>query len=76
MCDVCLKSPCDSRCPNAPETPVACTCDNCGEPIRIGDEYYREAGGENLCMSCVDNMGTFDLLHHFGCNGVVAEVYQ
>ena len=53
MCDVCLKHPCDPRCPNAPDPPMVFICSGCGEPIRDGDDYY-EIMGEQWCQSCID----------------------
>lgn len=54
MCELCLRSPCDSRCPNAPEPPIFALCRECGEPIYDGDEYY-EIDGRNYCEACVLN---------------------
>lgn len=31
MCSICLKNPCDSRCPNAPESKPIEICSECGE---------------------------------------------
>ena len=66
MCSECYQSPCDSRCPNAPEPPAIHTCDNCKDDVRVGDTYYEEPDGEILCQSCVDNMSTDELLRHLG----------
>jgi hypothetical protein len=52
MCDVCLKSPCDPRCPHAPEPPSVFVCSGCGDNILDGDEYV-ELCGEQWCMECV-----------------------
>ena len=30
MCMICGQSPCDSRCPNAPDPPAVYTCAHCG----------------------------------------------
>ena len=53
MCDVCLKSPCDPRCPNAPEPQTVFICSGCGEHILDGDDYW-EILGEQFCESCID----------------------
>lgn len=53
MCDLCLKTPCDSRCPNAPLPKAFGVCAECGDVIYDGDEYW-ELGGEYYCESCVD----------------------
>ena len=39
MCSICLRNPCDSRCPNAPEPKPVEICSECGEGIYEGDEY-------------------------------------
>jgi len=67
MCYTCLRSPCDARCPNAPEPPAALWCDKCGGPIRAGEEYYEKQDGSALCMDCVECICAADLLEHFGC---------
>ena len=54
MCDVCLKSPCDPRCPNAPEPPIVFVCSGCGEFIREGDCYW-DIMGEQYCEECIDD---------------------
>ena len=33
MCDVCRQSPCDPRCPNAPEPEAVYKCRNCGRRL-------------------------------------------
>jgi hypothetical protein len=53
MCDVCLKSPCDSRCPNAPEPPSVFICSGCGDNILDG-EYYWDILGEQFCSHCIE----------------------
>ncbi len=35
------------------DAPVACTCDECGEPIRDGERYLC-AAGVTLCELCAD----------------------
>lgn len=40
MCDICHKTPCDYRCPNAPDPATIYECAFCGEPIVAGDIYY------------------------------------
>ena len=53
ICDICRKPTCDSRCPNAPEAPVVCECDLCGEAIREGDYLFR-LGEMKYCEECVE----------------------
>ena len=52
MCDYCRRSICPSSCPNAPEPQVFGHCDECGETIYDGDEYYK-IGNHKYCESCV-----------------------
>lgn len=54
MCDICWSTPCLSRCPNAPEPELAvfAECDNCGEDILDGEDYY-EVGDMKFCELCV-----------------------
>lgn len=53
MCEICLRTPCHPRCPNAPEPPVFDECEACGAEIYEGDEYY-EIDGHNYCEACVN----------------------
>jgi hypothetical protein len=54
MCDVCMRKPCDARCPNAPDPPSVFVCSGCGDDIRDGDEYV-ELMGEQWCMECIEH---------------------
>lgn len=54
MCDICLKSPCDPRCPNSHDPPIVFVCSGCGRYIHDGDDYW-EFLGEQFCERCVDN---------------------
>ena len=40
MCDICGKTPCDYRCPNAPDPAEIYTCAYCNQPITVGELYY------------------------------------
>lgn len=53
MCDICMKNPCDPRCPNAPEPPSVFICSGCGDSIFDGDKYV-ELMGEQWCMDCIE----------------------
>lgn len=53
MCDVCLKSPCDARCPNAPDPPAVFICSECGRSILEGDDVYHVME-ETYCEKCID----------------------
>lgn len=52
MCDVCLKTPCDSRCPNAPDPPPVYVCSGCGDDIVVGEDYW-DIMGEQFCHNCI-----------------------
>ncbi len=52
MCEICLRTPCLSQCPNAPLPPVVCECEECGDPIYEGDLYYH-IGEHKFCETCV-----------------------
>lgn len=54
MCDVCFKSPCHPRCPNAPDPPAVYVCSGCSSTIYDGDDYY-EVLGEQFCSDCIDS---------------------
>lgn len=53
MCVECGKSPCDYRCPNAPEPPAVFVCSGCGDDILEGQDYW-EVLGEQFCETCID----------------------
>ena len=55
MCDVCLKTPCHPRCPNAKgpaEIPVF-VCSGCSREIMDGEDYW-DILGEQFCEDCID----------------------
>ena len=52
MCEICLKSPCHSRCPNAPEPVPVFICSGCGGEIYEGDDYW-DVLGEQFCEACI-----------------------
>lgn len=54
MCEYCHQYQCPSRCPNAKEPPIFDYCEECGEPIYDGDEYYH-IGDKNYCEACVQS---------------------
>lgn len=54
MCDICLKTPCDPRCPCADEPESVFVCSGCGQTIYDGDDYW-EIFGEQLCEECIQN---------------------
>ena len=65
MCAICMKTPCDPRCPNAPDPPAVASCHRCGEPIVPGDEYAR-IDGVNYCENCIDDMPYCELIPLLG----------
>lgn len=52
MCEVCRRSWCDSRCPNAAEPPVVTLCYWCDREIHEGDDYYH-VGDRDYCEDCI-----------------------
>lgn len=65
MCAICMRTPCDPRCPNAPDPPTVATCHRCGEPIVPGDEYAR-IDGLAYCESCIEDMPYSELISLMG----------
>lgn len=64
MCNICLKNPCDYRCPNYSPTHTSIYCCECGEEILIGDQYIENDNGEYKHFDCV--CGICDLLNWLG----------
>jgi hypothetical protein len=52
MCGICMRTPCHSRCPNAPEPPIVHRCIHCNAPIVEGEDYY-DVDGEPWCEDCM-----------------------
>ena len=53
MCEICLKNPCDYRCPNFDESETVFTkCSNCNSNIYYGYDYY-VINEENWCEDCI-----------------------
>ena len=73
MCSICLKNPCDSRCPNAPEPKPIEICSECREGIYEGDEYFDSFSGP-ICKECMGNKSLTELLEVLGEKMKVAEV--
>jgi len=72
MCEECLQSPCDNRCPNADPGKPECYCDDCREGIYEDECFYKMPNGETICEACIDRMYKADLLEYFGCKLVTA----
>mgnify|MGYP001668261291 FL=1 len=74
MCDVCHATPCDPRCPNAPDPPAVYTCKHCGESIVPGDEYMEVDGDYYHLEDCAGDAALSILKDQFGARTGVAEV--
>ena len=50
MCELCLRTPCSSRCPNAKLPRLIGYCDYCGKEIRNdGTERYTDSNRNCFC---------------------------
>ena len=65
MCSVCMSTPCNSRCPNAPDPEPVAVCKSCTNDILPGDEYA-VINGDCYCEDCLDNMPTSALVTLLG----------
>lgn len=54
MCEICHRTPCDPRCPNASEPRVVGLCTNCGHEIYEGDDGYY-VNDEWWCEECMND---------------------
>lgn len=72
MCSVCLKTPCDSRCPNAPEPKPIYVCEKCGCGIFPGEKFFDGPEGY-ICEDCIDDMTSKEILEMLGENFRIAE---
>ena len=57
MCEICLKKPCHSTCPNASEPPTVYICSGCGHPILEGESVWHILG-EQFCEECISETRT------------------
>lgn len=64
MCNICLKDPCDCRCPNYSPTSTGIYCCECGEEIIASDRYIQNGNGDYMHFDCV--CGICDLLKWLG----------
>ncbi len=53
-CPICGRFPCAAGCPNEDPPEPVLVCEECGEEIMDGEEYYRDIDGANLCENCFD----------------------
>ena len=65
MCSVCLTTPCNPRCPNAPEPVPVYTCDWCNEPIFENEEYMETPEGP-VCKECIEGMSVAEFMEMTG----------
>ena len=73
MCRICGSTPCNSRCPNAPDPEPIKICSECGEGIYEGEEYFDSDFGP-ICKDCMADKSLTELLEVFGEKMTVAEV--
>lgn len=64
MCNICLKDPCDCKCPNYSPIHTGMCCSECGQEIFQGDEYIENDNGDYMHFDCV--CGICDLLKWLG----------
>lgn len=65
MCELCRHSPCDPRCPNAPEPIPIHTCTLCNEGIYEGDRFYEAPTGP-VCEDCIWDMNGEEFMKLIG----------
>lgn len=65
MCSICGVSPCHTLCPNADEPESIGKCEECGDDIRVGDEFA-EIGGALYCEGCLCDKTTKELVELCG----------
>lgn len=66
ICELCLKTPCDKRCPNYVPPKARYYCSICEDGIYNGDVYVKNADGEIAHFECIDEMPLTDLIEWFG----------
>ena len=73
MCSICMKCPCDPRCPNAPAPKGIDTCPCCSDEITLGEEYA-DIDGIKYHVDCLEDMPIRELLQLFDvCTYTVEE---
>lgn len=73
MCDICMKSPHDPRCPNA-TAHASYVCEFCKEPIIDGDVCY-ELDGDRWHEECFNDNAVDILLERFEARKEIAGGY-
>lgn len=66
MCELCRKTPCDTRCPNYVSPFTEHYCSICNEGICTGEEYIKNDNGDYVHYECIS--GIRDLLNWLGIN--------
>lgn len=72
MCSMCMSSPCNSRCPNAPEPISVFLCRKCGFGIFEGEKYFESEEGP-ICEDCLSEMSAEEYLEFIGETVIVAK---
>lgn len=72
MCDICGRTVCHFRCPNAPDPPTVYRCDHCGDPIFDGDEIY-SLDGNHYHTECFEETAVEILIEEYGAKKGEAE---
>lgn len=74
MCPICLKIPCNLRCPNAAEPKAIYQCSVCGEGIFQWQKYFETVEGY-ICDGCIEDMSAKELMEKLGERMEVADGY-
>ncbi len=64
MCEICRSSVCVAGCPNKEDEPVY-VCSHCNEDILEGEQYI-EVGDNKVCLNCLEQESTTELLNILG----------
>lgn len=73
MCNICLRNPCDARCPNSEDPEPLYSCGICGEGIFDGDHFYDSPEGY-ICEQCITDMTVTEFMELIGETFKIAEV--
>ena len=65
MCSVCMRNPCDYRCPNAAPPEALYDCSYCREGITAGDKMVR-INGVYYHLDCLEDMDIEELMELMG----------
>ncbi|MCL2547093.1 MAG: hypothetical protein FWE06_07890 [Oscillospiraceae bacterium] len=73
LCSMCVKSPCDGRCPYAEVGDAVYHCRLCDESVQAG-EFFIEMGGDCYHRRCVELLDAGDWLSLVDTAAELAEV--